>query len=67
MFVYLVIRETKWKIPCSYDKNVEFYETETDVISAHRNVDDAIRMVDTQNALETNQDVRYYWDIVNLI
>ena len=66
MIVYLVIRETKWKIPPSYGDYGDYWETETDVISAHRTLEGARKMVDTENALKTNSDTRYYWDAVEL-
>lgn len=66
MLIYFVIRETKWKIPRSYGDHGDYYDTETDVISAHRNADDAIKMVDTETALNTNNDVRYYWEGIEL-
>ncbi len=66
MFVYLVIRETKWRIPCSYGDHGDYWETETDVISAHRTAEDAIKMTETETALETDKDVRYYWEGIEL-
>lgn len=66
MFIYLVIRETKWRIPRGYGDYGDYWETETDVISAHRNVDDAIKMVETETALNTSKDVRYYWEGIEL-
>lgn len=66
MLIYLVIRETKWKIPCSYGDYGEYWETETDVIGAYKNRDDAIKMVETKTALETDKDVSYYWDDIEL-
>lgn len=66
MTVYLVIRETKWRIPCSYGDYGDYWETETDVISAHRTADDAKKMVETETALNTSEDVCYYWMDVEL-
>ena len=66
MRIYLVIRETKWKVPCSYGDHGEYYETETDVISAHRSADDAKKMIETETALETDGDVHYYWESIEL-
>lgn len=66
MIVYLVIRETKWRIPCSYGDHGDYWETDTDIISAHRNRDDAIKMVETETALNTSEDVCYYWYDIEL-
>ena len=66
MIVYLVIRETKWRIPCSYCDHGDYLETETDIVSAHRNRDDAIKKVETETALNTSEDVCYYWDNIEL-
>ena len=66
MIVYLVIRETKWKIPPSYGDYGEYWETETDVISAHKDVDDAIKIVETETSLETDDNIRYYWEGIEL-
>ena len=66
MFIYLVIRETKWKIPCSYGDYGDYWETETDVISAHRNLEDAEKMIETETALNILNDTRYYWQAVEL-
>ena len=66
MFIYLVIRETKWKIPCSYGDYGEYWETETDVISAHKNLEDAEKMIETETALNIVRDTRYYWEVVEL-
>lgn len=66
MLIYLVIRETKWKIPCSYGDYGDYWETETDVVSAHKDVNDAIRVIRTKTALETDEDVRYYWEAIEL-
>ena len=66
MLIYLVIRETKWKIPCSYGDYGDYYDTETDVISVHRTFEDAERMIETETALNTDNDVRFYWDAMEL-
>ena len=66
MLIYLVIRETKWKIPPSYGDYGDYWETEIDVISAHKNADDAIKKVETENAHRLNEDVRYYWEGIEL-
>ena len=66
MVVYLVIRETKWKIPCSYGDYGLYYETETVVIGAYKNRDDAIKMVETKTALEMDEDISYYWEAIEL-
>lgn len=66
MLIYLVIRETRWKIPCSYGDYGEYYETETDVVSAHKDVDNAIKVIRTETAFETDEDVRYYWEAIEL-
>jgi hypothetical protein len=64
--VYLVIRETKWKIPRSYGDYGDYWDTETDVVSAHRTLEDAERMIETKTALNIVEDTRYYWDAVEL-
>lgn len=66
MLIYLVIRETKWRIPRSYGDYGDYWETETDVISAHRNFEDAEEKVETENARRLNEDVRYYWEGIEL-
>lgn len=66
MTIYLVIRKTQWKIPCCYGDYGDYWETETDVISAHRNFEDAERMIKTETALETNDDVSYDWECIEL-
>ena len=66
MVIYLVIRETKWKIPPSYGDYGDYWDTETEVVSAHRTLEDARKMVDTKMALRPNKDVRYYWDALEL-
>ena len=66
MEIYLVLRETKWKIPRSYGDYGDYWDTETEVISAHRTVEDAEKMVETKTALEKNEDVSYYIDYVKL-
>ena len=66
MEIYLVLRETKWKIPRSYGDYGDYWDTETEVISAHRTVEDAEKMIETKTALETNEDVSYYLDYVTL-
>lgn len=66
MEVYLVIRETKWKISCSYGDYGDYWDTETDVIGAYKNRDDAIKMVETKTALETDEDISYYWEAIEL-
>jgi hypothetical protein len=66
MTIYLVIRETKWKIPCTYGDYGHYYETETMVMSAHRTVEDAEKMIETKTALETDKDVCYYWEAIEL-
>ena len=66
MLIYLVIRETKWRIPRSYGDYGDYWETETDVISAHRNFEDAEKKVETENARRLNEDVCYYWEGIEL-
>lgn len=66
MIVYLVIRETKWGIPCSYCGHGYYWEIDTEIVSAHRNRDDAIKKVETETALNTSEDVCYYWEGVEL-
>lgn len=66
MTIYLVIRETKWKIPPSYGDYGDYYDTETDVVGAYRTLEDARKMVDTKMATRMNEDVRYYWDALEL-
>lgn len=61
MFVYLVIRETKWRIPCSYGDRGDYWETDTDIVRAFKNRDDAVKMVEEETALNNNEDVCYYW------
>lgn len=66
MIIYLVIRETTWRIPPSYGDYGDYYETETVVFSAHRTAEDAEKMIETATALDTNKDVRYYCESVEL-
>ena len=66
MLIFLVIRETKWKLHCGYGDHGDYWETETDVISAHRDVDDAIKMVQTETDLETDENVEYHWEAIEL-
>ena len=66
MLIFLVIRETKLKLHCGYGDHDDCWETETDVISAHRNVDDAIKMVQTETDLETDKNVEYHWEPIEL-
>ena len=66
MLVYLVIRETKWRIPCSYGDHGDYWETDTDIVSAFKNRDDAIKMVEEETALNNSEDVCYYWYDIEL-
>ena len=66
MTVYLVIRETKWKIPCSYGDYGDYWETDTDIVCAFKNRDDAIKMVEEETALNNSEDVCYYWYDIEL-
>lgn len=66
MKAYLVIRETKRETPCSYGDYGKYYETEIDIISAHRNIDNAIKKVETETARETDKNIYYYWERIAL-
>lgn len=61
MLVYLVIRETRWRIPRSYGDHGDYWETDTDVVRAFKNKADAIKMVEEETALNNSEDVTYYW------
>ena len=66
MIVYLVMREVTWRIPRSYGDHGDYYETETHIFSAHRTAEDAEKMIETANALDTNKDAHYYWESIEL-
>lgn len=66
MIVYLVIRETKWRIPRSYGDHGDYWETDTDIVRAFKNRDDAVKMVEEETALNNNEDVCYYWYDIEL-
>lgn len=66
MTIYLVIRETKWKIPRSYGDHGDYWDTETDVVSAHRTPEDAERIVDIKTTLNMDKDTRYYCEVMEL-
>lgn len=66
MTVYLVIRETKWRIPRSYGDHGDYWETDTDIVRAFKNRDDAIKMVEEETALNNSEDVCYYWYDIEL-
>ena len=63
MGIYLVIRTTKWEIPCNDEYS---YLTETNIISAHRKIDDAIKRIDNETSLETDKYARYDWKYIEL-
>lgn len=66
MIVYLVIRETKWRMPRSYGDHGDYWETDTDIVRAFKNRDDAVKMVEEETALNNNEDVCYYWYDIEL-
>lgn len=66
MRIYLVMRERTSRIPCHYGDSGDYWQTETDVISAHRNTDDARKIIETETFLNGDENVRYYVDYVEL-
>ena len=66
MIVYLVIRETKWRIPCSYGDHGDYWETDTDIVRAFKNKADAVKMVEEETALNNSENVYYYWYDIEL-
>ena len=63
MLIYLVIRETQYKIP---DGWADYCQTETEGISAHRTADGARKMIETETFLNAGEGVRYYMDYIEL-
>lgn len=53
-------------MPRSYGDHGDYWETDTDIVRAFKNRDDAVKMVEEETALNNNEDVCYYWYDIEL-